>query len=615
MLDASLIHKMDNLTVEQLESLYYQLSEYDTEPVGIEEFLESKDYLGPYFQGSLYPYWKTVLKEIYPSPFLSPYWCVSLRGSIGQGKSTVACAGIAYDLYLLLCMSRPQKHAGLIEHTKIVFAIFNVTLSLATDVIWDTLSQMFITSPYFSKYLGVLGVKKKKNAEDTLFPKRIDFFMGSRIGHTLGKAVYTAILSEANFEVVEGQVYENFNSLLRRMSSRFMKKGGGTLGKIWVDSSESDKFSTVNKIIDRYKGDPGVLVVQNSLWQVAKHRYGDERFWVYAGSDTRPPEVMGEDMRLLETDPDNCIQVPVEHFRDFNADIHSALRDLAGRSTGNSYRLFRLRDKLYKAMRVTPLFPDVVRVDFDDDTDQVTNYALAPTYFKNVPYKNSPRYIHIDIGLTNDKLGIASSYIRGITERKIRDIHTFEEIVQLVPDVVTEFAFAIEPTPGKQVPLFKIRGFIQWLTKQGYAIGGITCDGFQSADMLQQLRHMGYQNIEVFSVDKTSIPFLQMRSAIYEERLSIPVNALLKRETENLEVSPDGKKVDHPKTNSDNSHGSKDIADAVCGSYNFALANKDKFNIMAIIDDKSMETSEFANMFWGNQANRGSSDDDFGQGF
>lgn len=603
MSDKSILQQIDNLNLDQLERLYHSLSEYDEEPVSIEEFLEKPEFLGSYFQNSLYPYWKDVLKQVYPSPYYSPYWCISLRGAIGQGKSTVACAGIAYDLYLLLCMSKPQKHAGLIEHTKIVFAIFNVTLSLATDVIWDTLSQMFITSPYFSRFIDPMGigVKRKKRHDETLFPKRIDFFMGSRIGHTLGKAVYTAILSEANFEVMEGQVYKNFNSLLRRMGSRFMKKGGGTIGKIWVDSSESDKFSTVNKIIDQYKDDPGVLVVQNALWSVTAHRYGKERFWVYTGSDVRPPEILQPDAKLLNDDPDNCIEVPVEHKKDFVADIHSALRDLAGKSTGTSYRLFRLRDKLNKVFRVTPLFPDIVRVDFDDDTDQVINYALAPHYFKNVPYKNSPRFIHIDIGLTNDKLGIAASYIRGITERKIRDIHTFEEITQLVPDVVTEWAFSIEPTPGKQVPLFKIRGFVQWLTKQGYIIGGITCDGFQSADMLQNFIHMGYQNVELLSVDKTSMPYLQLRSAVYEERLSIPVNALLKRECENLEVAPDGKKVDHPKQNQDGSHGSKDVADAVCGSYNFALMNKDKFNIMTIVEDTTPGKSKMVDLFWGNQ--------------
>lgn len=603
MIDKSILQKVDNLTLDQLERLYHSLSEYDEEPVGIEEFLESPDYLGPYFQNSLYPYWKEVLKEIYPSPYYSPYWCISLRGAIGQGKSTVACAGIAYDLYLLLCMSKPQKHAGLIEHTKIIFAIFNVTLSLATDVIWDTLSQMFISSPYFSRFIDPMGigVKRNKRRDETLFPKRIDFFMGSRIGHTLGKAVYTAILSEANFEVMEGQVYNNFNSILRRMGSRFMKRGGGTIGKIWVDSSESDKFSTVNKIIDRYKDDPGVLVVQNALWKVAAHRYGTARFWVYTGSDTRPPEILEPGANLLTDDPDNCIEVPEEHRRDFVADIHSALRDLAGRSTGTSYRLFRLRDKLHKALRVTPLFPDVVRLDFDDDTDQISRYAAAPNYFKNCPYKSSPRYIHIDIGLTNDKLGIAASYIRGITERKIRDIHTFEEVTQMVPDVVTEWAFGVEPTPGKQVPLFKIRGFVQWLTKQGYIIGGITCDGFQSADMLQNFMHMGYQNVEVLSVDKTSVPYLQFRSAVYEGRISLPINELLKKESENLEVSPDGKKVDHPKFNSDNTPGSKDIADAVCGSYNFALQNKDKFSIMSIVEDQTPGKSEVVQMFWGDR--------------
>jgi len=85
------------------------------------------------------------------------------HNSIGIGKTTIAVGGMAYDLYRLLEMVSPQKSYNLLTSTKIVFAIFNQTLSLSTDVVWDKMSQLLIQSPYFSQYLGPLGSTKKKN--------------------------------------------------------------------------------------------------------------------------------------------------------------------------------------------------------------------------------------------------------------------------------------------------------------------------------------------------------------------------------------------------------------------------------------------------------------------
>src|SRR5437868_5991939 len=146
---------LDKLSLDQLNELMAHLSSYDSVPVGIDEFLESDKFLGPYFSEGLYPYWKEELRRIFPSPFHSPYWLISLRGSIGQGKTTIGCAGILYDIYRLLCNPNPQADFDLVPTTKILIAIFNVTLSLVTDVVWEKMSSMMIQSPFFSGLLGV----------------------------------------------------------------------------------------------------------------------------------------------------------------------------------------------------------------------------------------------------------------------------------------------------------------------------------------------------------------------------------------------------------------------------------------------------------------------------
>ena len=468
---------LSQLDINELEECYSYICDYEATPVHINEFLDSEHYLGNYFGGKLRSYWRDVLNEIYPSPFYSPYYLVALRGSIGQGKTTAACVGMAYDLHKLMCMKVPQTSLGIIPTSKIVFVIFNMTLSLATDVVWDKMSHLFRQSPYFSRLIGPLLVKRRDR--DTLLPKRVDFNIGSRMGHSLGKDVHSAILSEANFEVIHGQVYKSFNSLLTRMESRFMDATGSIPGKIWIDTSESDKSSVVNRIVDQYRNKSGVYVSQAALWEVIPEKYSGETFSVYVGSEVRPPEIISDDNVIKKAEPENCIEVPKEHFDRFEADVHASLRDLAGRSTGSSYKLFRLKDRLAQAVKVSRLLPDTIRLDFDDDSDQISNYITVPGYFANSIRKAVPRCIHIDIGLTGDRLGIGCAYVGSFSQRKYRDPHTFKEIKELAPNVLGEWAVGIEPTPGKQVPLYKIRLFLQWLTQQGYVIGWITSDGFQ----------------------------------------------------------------------------------------------------------------------------------------
>jgi intein/homing endonuclease len=401
----------------------------------------------------------------------------------------------------------------------------------------------------------------------------------------------SAIISEANFEVIEGQTYKTFNSVLRRMESRFIGSDG-IPGKIWIDSSETDKFSAVNKIVDSYRRSQGVKVSQAAVWDVKPHRYGTARFWVFKGSDVKQPELLQLDSPILISEPENCIQVPTEHKDAFEADTVEALRDLAGIATGSKYRLFRLKDRLTKAIAVSPLFPDKFQLDFDDDNDQISNYCLVKNYFLNPLNKGYPRNIHLDIGLSGDRLGIAGSYVTKFRDRIYRDISTFQEVSESVPEVVCEWCIGIEPKNGKQVPLFKIRAFIQWLSSVGYPVGRITSDGFQSAEMIQLLTKMGF-TAELLSMDKTSTPYTEVRNALYEGRVMVPQNKLLKEELENLEVTPDGTKVDHQPD------GSKDLADAACGSIYTAMIDASKIRLMHYVEKKqSVGTENLQNMFW-----------------
>jgi len=65
---------IQDLNKEQLEELYAFLGDYETQPVTIQEFIESPEFMGPYWEDGFWPYWMDVYKKIFPSPFYSPYY-------------------------------------------------------------------------------------------------------------------------------------------------------------------------------------------------------------------------------------------------------------------------------------------------------------------------------------------------------------------------------------------------------------------------------------------------------------------------------------------------------------------------------------------------------------
>lgn len=399
------------------------------------------------------------------------------HNSIGRGKTTTANIIMAYEIYKLLCLKNPQSKLGVIPSTRIVFALMNITLSLSTSVVWDQLNQYFSESTYFT---SIIDLNRKLKGKDTLFPKRIDITIGSRIQHGLGQAVFGAMLDEAGFDILNDQVVKNFQSLITRMQSRFMEAGGIVPGKLIVISSESEKGSSLTKLAEIYKGKPGVFVDTGPLWDIRPWMYSGETFRVFVGSDSKEPEIITTDNEQYYTaDTADVIEVPIEHKDQFDADIYSNIRDLAGRATTATYKFIRSRDKLTKALIVTPIFEDVVRLDFDDINDKIINKIKVADYFINPIKPKSPRYVHIDIGLTGDRLGIACGSIIDYIEYQSRNNVTLENKFESFPKIQIEWCIGIEPTPGKQIPLFKIREFLFTLHELGYHIGKITLDGFE----------------------------------------------------------------------------------------------------------------------------------------
>lgn len=172
---------------DTLNGLYAE--DYEEIPVDIFTFITDKRYLG----GSLvsetgdllvYKYWVDTLKAVF-APGSNVIELI-FSGAIGIGKSTIACIGMAYILYKLLCLKNPAAFYNLTKSSRIALAIINLDLNQAYGVGYAKLQGYLLNSPWFLEHGNVYGNKNK-----TYYPsKDIDILAGSKMEHFIGRDVF-----------------------------------------------------------------------------------------------------------------------------------------------------------------------------------------------------------------------------------------------------------------------------------------------------------------------------------------------------------------------------------------------------------------------------------------
>lgn len=488
-----------------------------------------------------------------------------ITGCIGAGKSTVSIIGLLYDLYRVTLLKDPHKKYKLIPTTPIVITLITATMDLAGAVLADQLIDVIGASPYFrSKLLPGKGDK----IDEEMFPHHVGIAYGSRMRHSLGKAVIGAIIDEANFQnAVADQAVQNYNSIRRRMFSRFMTKGGEVPCRMWVVSSRNESTSFLESHIDAERSNPQVAIFEPAIWEVQAHKgiYSGKTFPVFTGSDVEQPKVLTSDSELDEY-AGRIIHVPVEYRKDFENNLPGALQDLAGVATRNGVNLIYNVEALDKSMCLDNCMTnDELQLSMTDN-DQISDY-----YKGNLP--KGKYYVHLDGGLKNDRFGFAMSRV---TENiSVTTVSAIDggQVSKISPAVETPLVFGIKARPGSEVPFWKVRVFLAYLRSSGVNIAQITCDGYQSADMMQLLTKMGF-NVKYASVDKTKDPYLKLSSNIILGLIKMPKSKILRIELMNLQNLP--KKIDHPATvvvDGEQVAGGKDIADAVASSSYEAIGN------------------------------------------
>lgn len=549
-----------DLSIEELGELIFdqEKEHYEEKPVSIDSFIDDDEFLGSVFKGKFLPTWRTELKRIYPTPFYSPFFEVVCLLPIGSGKTTTALVSLSYELYRLLCLRDPQDFYRLRPSTvKIVFTLFSASKSLADDVNWNVFGG-FLKTPWLKLHTGIPDEKGK--TEDTVhLNKGIDIELGSASIHAIGKAVFGGMLDEADHQRVKSQQAQtSYNEIIRRMESRFMRRGGVIPGKLWLVSApkQSSDFLSV-RIAESKKAKRTIVLSNIPLWVInpPEEGYSGKTFKVFVGDDNRDPAVL--EGQTVPTDLNEaCVYDVPEEYRDsFEKDPINAIRDLIGVATVGSMNLIRHPLKITKAAVIPHRFTiETMQLDLYDKKQRILDYCNQD-YFKSPAHPAALRFVHVDIALTGDKLGGGCIYATDDTELDRVEEKTFRRN----RTYYNEWVLSIKAIPGQEIPLYKVRDFFMDLRDLGYKIELITFDKWGRGDMMQLLKISGF-NVGYVSVDgENTDPYRSLKNAIYAERVLLVSHKLMNQELR--ELRDYGDRIDHlPQF-------SKDITDGVAGAF------------------------------------------------
>lgn len=553
-----------------LEELQY--SEYSEIPVDIETFLTDDRYLGQAWKDAggklkLYDFWLDRLKELFPTNIDTAYNTLLESGARGIGKSEIACGCVgAYLMYRVMCMKNPLEFYHLKQTEKICFAFMNIKLDLAEEIAISKFQKTIQMSPWF---MSKGRMTTYHGNPYWVPPEPIQIIIGSQSDDVIGQPIFYAFFDEISFiknmdvDKQKKKAKDMVDTALGGMLTRFVHQGKNPTMLVIASSKRSEQSFMEEhiKVLSQTEGNT-TMIVDKPVWEVKpKGTYSDQIFYLALGNKFLESMVIptedNDKLDLYRNRGYKILEVPIDFRSKFLQDIDRNLCDFAGISSSST-------GKFMSGRVVADCINDTYKNPFSNDVLEIGNgkedKAQYSQFFelKNVPsellYK--PLYIHLDMSLSGDMTGIAGVWIIG--KKVSTDTNQANDLMFRLA-----FSVSIKAPKGRQISFEKNRNFIRWLKQQGFKIKGITCDTYQSADLIQQLSSEGYE-CEILSVDRVQDnvcrPYQYLRSTIYEQRFEMYRSNRLFDEFVDIEKDMNTGKVDHT------SGFHKDVLDAVCGA-------------------------------------------------
>jgi hypothetical protein len=384
-----------------------------------------------------------------------------------------------------------------------------------------------------------------------------------------------------------------YNAINRRMKSRF-KQRGKLPGMIFIVSSKKTVDDFTARRVRQSLADPSVFVRDYALWEVKpEDYYSAKKFWVLVGNEQIPSRILedNEVETLRKTIPESTILLDVpEDFRiDFERDLEGSIRDLAGCATVAISPFIQRREKILEAVDTERTHPfssltyDPSKggnIQWEKLTQMVQSrdFEGGGQHLRPIVNPNAPRHVHIDPSLRGDATGLVMAHVSGYVDVRRRSTDG-REYMERAPTFVVDFMLRIVPPVGDEIVMGDVRRLVYDLSAHGYLLTCISMDSWQSADGIQQLQQRGF-NAKMLSVDTSMDPYENLKTALYEGRVSFYRYEPLIKELQQLEKNTKKKKVDHPPK------GSKDVSDALAGCL-FTLAQQQAVQPVPILRGSS----------------------------
>lgn len=499
--------------------------------------------------------------EVNPTRIAKVRWGM-FTGAIGIGKTTMASIVLPYMCHWVLCLKDPQDYFDLMPGSRIAFMMMSTSEDQAKETVFGDVkariqhSDWFVNNyPFDSAFTNQIR-----------FEKDIWILPGSSKETSFeGYNILGGILDEADSHQVtvnKNYAEDGWNTINGRIDSRFQDRGFLlTVGQM----KKANGFAAA-KYKELTEDPDNAHTVRMTIWEsLGWGKFSDANgehisFWY----DTKRKEIVTKEAAALLGFPEHIMEIPKVYEKNFRNKPEQALRDLAGIPPQAGSAFISLVHKVEEAFeKWVERYGEDQPVSPDPRRPALAEWFRAPTPLR--------RAVHLDIGYSGE--GDAAGIVMGHVSHLVK---TDEDEVEK-PYIVIDCIVRVKAAPGQEVLISDLRNYIYDFKRRGFRIQTVSMDGFQSTDTRQQLRKKRFQ-VEYLSIDKSKLPYEDMRDAIYEGRIEIPpymtymsagegelVNIALK---EILELEDTGKKIDHPV------HGSKDVADGIAGVVNRLMGDR-----------------------------------------
>jgi hypothetical protein len=542
---------------------------FDEKPASIIEFL-GEDYLN--IEAGIRPGLRQALVDIFGEETnperISKYQDAMFTGAIGIGKTTFASIALPYMVHWVLCLRNPQEYFELLPGSKIAFMQMSTSTKQATEVVFGDIFARIKNAKWFVENYPY----DDKFQKQIRFPKEIWILPGGSsetmfegyniLGGALDEMDSHKITDEKDYADVG---YDAINS---RVASRYpifsddgmeaghrglvicigqMKKGNGFAARKYAELSKKENAYVWRQTIWESFG-----------WERYTNKKTGERnsFWY----DVKRKKILPDGVKDMLKNVDHVLEVPTTYRNQFETNPEKALRDLAGIPPASSDPFISLVDRIEECRERWMERHSNEEGDAPSPVRDDPHRILFEPWFR-ANGDGRKRHVHIDLGYSpdGDALGLAMGYVEAVM-----DIEGEKK-----PYIVFDALMRMHAPPGQEILISDVRRIIYDLKEdRGFRVYSVSMDGFQSTDTLQQLRKKKYVT-DYLSVDRSTLPYEDLRDAIYERRVEFPpyITYLRLGDTNRVEIAVKelmelqytGKKVDHPP------QGSKDVADAMAG--------------------------------------------------